>query len=144
MNKITFLFLFTLPFVYFESVAAEMLDCPATIALDSATIKEKNLGVGFSVLVSDKSLLLSGANVFDGPPEDGAVLKAKNQVKQGAVETLFWQFDGVYPQGKWISCDYAEGFVRLAIKIDDASTRCKVLVGKRNKPEKLTLQFKCE
>jgi hypothetical protein len=101
--------------------------CPAQVRLSQATVAVNPPAPGFTPLVSDLPLPLTGASAFDGPPEEGAVLKPAAEQRGAAGRSTVWRFEGRFEAGKWLSCDYAQGLVRLAVAVDAASTRCEAL-----------------
>lgn len=58
--------------------------------------------------------------------------------------TAVWTFEGDYSQGKYLSCDYAGGVVRMAQRADDAVKLCTVVSRKSGKPAALQVRFRCE
>lgn len=125
-----------------KSYSDDVRICPDRIRLTSGIINTEDIPSGYKPLIASSSILLTGANMFDGPPEEGAVLKPFLVSANGAV--IKWILDGPYENGKWLSCDYADGLIRLVTKAKDATTTCVATI-KASKPHNiLTIRFDCK
>jgi hypothetical protein len=118
--------------------------CPPKIALQSASIAPEYLTGGFAPLVDDSVIWLSGANMFDGPPREGAVLKANTTRREGKTEVLRWDFGNNQQHEKWLSCDYAQGLIRLTLAVGTGYRHCLARATNSGKPAKLAVEFVCE
>jgi len=100
--------------------------CPDTVRIASGTVAADTVPPGYDAVVSKTPVRLSGINVFDGPPEDGAALVPHSERKatQKTATTSIWKFEGNYPLGKYISCDYGYGVVRVIARTYDSVTSC--------------------
>jgi len=113
------------------------LVCPAQVRLNAATATVSPAAPGFTPLVSDAPLPLTGASAFDGPPEEGAALKPASERRGAAGTTTVWRFErsseGSHEvshevsinTGRWMSCDYAQGLVRLTAKVHAGTKNCE-------------------
>ena len=120
--------------------ANDSYNCPSTVRLASASVASEDLPAGYESLVSNSLIRLSGNNLYDGPPKEGAALKPTSS--KGNVTT--WVLAGEYPQGVWISCDYAEGLVKTVARTRDLVTSC-VATTKKVKPHNtLAVRFDCK
>ena len=119
--------------------AAENISCPDTIRFASVNIEENAIPSGYGVLTSGRSIKLTGENMYDGPPEREASLIPRSEKSRQGEEVAVWKFEGEYPLGKFISCDYAYGLVRLTRRVDDAASSCSAV----SAPRKAT-RFNCE
>lgn len=104
------------------SVADNSFVCPESIRVSSATVTLESVPEGFEVFAPKSLMRLTGFNVYDGPPAQGAALKPHSATARKAL----WKFEGSYPQGVFISCDYGNGIVRLATRAEGGVTSCSV------------------
>ncbi|GEM_PF-1675816 len=129
---------------------AATLECPATVRLDAPKASASGLPAGTEIVLAASPLRLTGYNFFDGPPAQGAALvptsdKPAKGGKGGKGDaTATWVFDGDYPQGKFASCDYAGGTVRVVQRMDDAAKRCTATSRTAGDPPALQVRFRCE
>ncbi|WCM93199.1 hypothetical protein M5C99_00245 [Acidovorax sp. NCPPB 2350] len=126
------------------SAASTTLECPATVRLSAPKAEASGLPAGTEISLSQKALPLSGANVFDGPPAQEAALIPQSDKPGKAGSTATWTFEGDYPQGKFVSCDYAGGTVRVAQRVDDAAKRCTATTRTSKNPPRLQARFQCD
>jgi hypothetical protein len=126
------------------SVGAVQYPCPPKVQLQGGTIAEKSVTPPFQPLVTAQVLWLTGANAYDGPPEQGAQLVPNKVSKQGKTETTHWVFEGDFSAGKWLSCDYAQGLARLTLQVAPTSRVCQAIASSNGKPEKLAVLLVCE
>lgn len=130
--------------------SAATLECPATVRLDAPKASASGVPAGTEIVLDASPLRLTGYNFFDGPPAQGAALvptsdKPAKGAKGGKGEsTATWVFEGDYPQGKFASCDYAGGTVRLVQRMDDAAKRCMATSRTAGNPSVLQVRFRCE
>lgn len=120
--------------------------CPAQVRLSQATVAVNPPAPAFTPLVGDTPLPLTGASAFDGPPEEGAALKPAAERRHATGRSTVWHFEGRFEAGKWLSCDYAQGLVRLAVAVPAASTRCEALTTPSAAgpgPARTTVQLAC-
>ena len=69
---------------------------------------------------------LTGAGFMAGAPETLTDLKP-SLTKEGKLRTVMrWDFEGAYPEGKWLSCAYGSGAVTLSRSIDANTKSCEV------------------
>ncbi|SFD74883.1 STY0301 family protein [Paracidovorax konjaci] len=120
------------------------LACPASIQLSSAHLEASGLPTGTTLSVDRTPLPLSGSNVFSGPPEQAGALMPTATTKGKGGNRAVWEFEGSYPEGKFISCDYAGGTVRVVRRVDDAAKRCTSTSSTTKNPPALQTQFQCE
>lgn len=100
--------------------------CPDKVRLTSAVVAPEDVPPGFTPLVSGSIVRLSGVSVFDGPPEEGAMLKPTSSGLKG--RRTLWTLSPASPQGTWISCDYAQGLIRLVKPIGTTPTSVTALI----------------
>ncbi|GKT23488.1 STY0301 family protein [Acidovorax sp. SUPP3334] len=131
------------------TAATASLECPATVRLTSPRAEAAGLPAGTEIVLDQSPLRLTGHNVFDGPPAQGAALMpqsdkpAKGGKGQGG-STAVWAFEGDYPQGKFLACDYAGGAVRVVQRVDDAVKRCTAQSSTSKNPATLQTRFQCD
>jgi hypothetical protein len=100
-------------------------DCPPAVLLDQAQIKGYFDSAKFAgVVTTDMPMLLSGASAFDGPPADGAAILPTDSNANGDNTRTVWEFSTKFAAGKWLTCDYQKGLVRLALRADDSARDC--------------------
>ncbi len=123
------------------SSAATTAVCPARVHLESGRVAAGDVPASYKATVDPMPLPLSGVSIYDGPPEQGAALVPTSAGRNGDRST--WAFAGTYPDGKWLSCDYANGLVHLSIRADDASVSCDAVATKSGDPKILRGTFTC-
>lgn len=119
--------------------------CPETTRLEAAVVAPTGLPEGFALMTSKAPIRLSGISVFDGPPERNAVLiPAAERGDLRRKETVsLWKFEGAYPEGKYISCDYAQGVLHLHVRVAEGVTQCEAFTARRKPHATLTARFVC-
>lgn len=124
--------------------ASTTLECPPTVQLNEPRASASSLPAGAEIVLDANPLRLTGYNVFDGPLIREAALMPQSDKPGKGGSTAVWTFEGDYSQGKFLSCDYAGGVVRMAQRVDDAVKRCTVVSRKSGKPAVLQVRFQCE
>jgi len=122
--------------------AGENMICPDKVRLASGSVVSEDVPPGYKSLVSPSIVRLTGVTVFDGPPEDGAVLKPASFSRNG--ERIKWIFGGTNEKGKWISCDYADGLIRLVKQIGDPTSYCTATIEKTEPHKTLDAKITCK
>ena len=97
-------------------------------------VSEKYISPPFKALVSESPIWLTGVGAFDGPPEEGASLKPDRTNKAGKAESSTWVFHGAIERGKWMTCDYADGLVHLAVQVNARSAKCSAVAERLQNP----------
>ncbi|WP_368664713.1 STY0301 family protein [Zoogloea sp. LCSB751] len=101
----------------------QTVECPLTISAESVYIADHKDGWTSFV---PQPLRLTAAGFMQGEPSMRADLKPSFTRKTASSTTLVWAFEGSYPQGKWLSCEYANGVVSLAKRVADTTTECSI------------------
>ena len=122
--------------------AGEDIVCPDKVRLASGSVAPEDVPAGYKPFVSDTTVGLTGVTVFDGPPEDGAALKPSAESSNG--ETIKWLFEGSYEKGKWVSCDYANGLIRLVRQIREPTSSCTATVRRKGPYKTIEAKFTCK
>jgi len=123
------------------SFASDIYECPSMAHLASGTVAPEDVPAGYESRVLSSVTRLSGYNLYDGPPENRGQLKSDSS--KGNVAT--WALTpGKYPQGVWISCDYADGLVKIVAKVKDSVTSCTATAKKMAPPISLAVRFVCK
>ena len=106
--------------------AEAALNCPAEISEGSVQIRTPSPEWhGFAGL----PFRLHGAVFMSGDPSSREHLKGSSrETKEKEIST--WKFEGDYPNGKWLSCLYAMGFISLSQRIDDRFSECSLVYRK--------------
>lgn len=76
--------------------------------------------------------------------KEGALLQATSSRREGKTEWLRWNFAHPHTRGKWLSCDYAQGLIRLNLAIGEQAKHCLAKLTHSGKPVKLAVEFVCE
>ncbi len=122
MSKKTLIAAISLLFFSASALAGQTVVCPERLMQQSAQVNAENIPEGFEVMSRPGRLWLSGVSLYDGHPRDNAVLVPD----EDSATAPGWRFEGDYPDGKWLSCDYSMGHVRLYRKLDDSIAQCNV------------------
>jgi hypothetical protein len=119
--------------------AAPSQVCPSRVHVASGALAPEDVPAGFHATFSDSQVWLTGFSVFEGPPAQGAALVP--DLGKGDVAT--WKFQGTAPEGRWLSCDYAEGLIHLAVRADDQAKSCQGRFAKSGDPKLPHAEFSC-
>lgn len=122
------------------SVAGNSFVCPESIRVSSATVTLESVPEGFEVFAPKSLMRLTGFNVYDGPPAQGAALKPHAATARKAL----WKFEGGYPQGVFMSCDYGNGIVRLTTRAEGAVSSCSATTEARKPQQSRKVRFICK
>lgn len=144
MNRYALVITMALGGASVETYPSETYVCPPKVQLSSGKISEKFVSPSFTAMVSESPIWLTGASAFDGPPEEGASIKPDRTRKIGKTETSIWVFHGVLDRGKWVTCDYSDGLVRLAAQVNDRSLKCSAAAERRHNPDMLSIAISCD
>ena len=128
------------------SWAADSLSCPPHISLNPAEVNADSLPARFKPITPPSAqanavLRLSGLSVYDGPPEEGAVLMPDSGMETRSGQELKWQLNPAHPT--WVSCDYAQGQVRLATLITGQPRGCTASVKKLGDGDGVEIGVRC-
>jgi len=137
VQKIIAIVLFVFPEICLSS---EVHICPEKVQLSAGSFTVTNVPAGFKSVISNSPIRLTGINMFDGPPEEEAALLPTKE--NGDVSV--WKFEGTYESGKWLSCDYVEGLIRVTTRVADTSVQCSVTAKKSGSPLILRARFVCK
>ncbi|CAD5374827.1 conserved exported hypothetical protein [Rubrivivax sp. A210] len=124
--------------------APAALDCPPAVRLEGGRVVAAAGQVdlaGWQGRIEAGSVRLSGVNVFEGPPADGAVLKPTTGSGGGRVSV--WRFGGPDAGGRFLSCDYAEGLLRLHAPVPPGATSCTATLQRQRPQGTLSAGFVC-
>ena len=122
-------------------MADTVVKCPTRIHLESGQVVLKEVPANFKVGIPQSSFLLFSFGAYDGPPERQASLKPNYKTNSRASG---WKFEGDFPGGKWLSCDYAEGLIQLGFRLDDSIKQCVGIFKHTKNPKLPEAEFRCE
>lgn len=124
------------------NAAVAVLSCPPSIT--TKTVELEGVPTDWQTMQTPAVLALVSAGFSDGPPEQMAFLKPATIRSKGGVHQEHWRFEGAYPQGAWLVCDYEGHVVSLAQQVSPQTSRCTVsYTSGRDKQMKLT-RIECE
>lgn len=123
-------------------LADDTYTCPAKVRLSSGKVQAEDVPPSYTSHVSQSFIRLSGVSVFDGPPSEGAALKPTTFTGGGRI--IKWTFAGPFEKGKWVSCDYSNGLVRVAVRAEDSTLSCTATVRKFGAPTATEVRVLCK
>ncbi len=122
--------------------AGETFTCPDYLALNASPLTGVSLPADARALVAPGRVWLSGASLFDGPPEEQASLVPDNADSDGPS---LWTLASSSPSGYWLSCDYANGLVRITRQLAANSSRCTATASPAGNPaDSVKVRFDCQ
>ena len=125
-----------------QSFAADQnIACPAEISATS--IKIVNPLDGWTPMIPS-ALTLSAVGFMQASPEKMAHLKPFSLHEDKKRVHLTWKFEGDFPQGKWLTCDYAGGVVSISKEVARNTTECAVVYEKKNKDKPDYIRIACK
>lgn len=122
-------------------VASDSSTCPATIRLSAGVVVPEDIPEGYRPLISKNIVRLSGASVFDGPPEKMGILIPTTYSSSGSYAK--WEFEEEVKYDISVSCDYAGGLVRLLKKIKPPVSSCAMTSRKIEPTKIIGIKFNC-
>lgn len=125
-----------------QSFASDQrIECP--VEIPATSFKVTNAADSWTPLVPS-SLTLTAAGFMQASPEKMAHLKPFSTSEDKKRVLVTWKFEGDYPQGKWLTCDYAGGVVSLSKEIARSTSVCTVIYEKKNKDKSGFIQIVCK
>lgn len=121
---------------------AKTYTCPDKVHLEKASIAAVDIPSGFQQHVSSAPVWLTGVNAYDGPPEEGGQLKPANVDGKGSI--IVWRFPKETNSNIWLTCDYADQLMQIAVKVDDSPSECVATVKKYGTTKVLQAHFECK
>jgi hypothetical protein len=121
--------------------AQETVTCPKTTTIQSAKVETGN-AAGLVPYVTNSTIRLTGVSVFDGPPNEGAALIPSTVAAKGS--RISWNLSEAHVREGWVSCDYAEGAVRLARKVGSATATCVAVIQASSPDRAFGARFECK
>lgn len=89
-------------------------------------------------------LELTSAGFMQASPEKMAHLKPFSSIARKNKLLVTWKFEGDYPQGKWLSCDYAGGVLSLSKEIQAELSECVLSYEKNSQGKVRDIQIDCK
>jgi hypothetical protein len=120
--------------------ADQDLKCPSTIPAESVRITN---GEGGWISYVPYPLKLTAAGFMAGEPSTFTDLKPWGTKKIRGNDVEIWMFEGSYPQGIWLSCDYAGGIASLSRRIADTTSECSVMYERNKQGTSVVREIKC-
>jgi hypothetical protein len=123
-----------------RALAAEPVTwvCPDRVPAVRVSVAE--VPEGWTLQSTDRSLLLTGDMVFDGPPEEGAALKPQWTSADGRREA--WSLESLVAPA-WVSCEYGGGAIRLIRPVPPGLSWCEPREVKQSRPPRLQISMHC-
>lgn len=121
---------------------AKTYTCPDKVHLEKGSIVTTDIPGGFQQHISSAPVWLTGVNAYDGPPEEGGQLKPTNV--DGKSSTIVWKFPTESNSNIWLTCDYADQLLQIAVKIDNSPSQCVSTVKKYGTAGILQAHFECK
>ena len=121
--------------------ADQKIDCPAEIP--AASLQVTSTPAGWTPFVPSP-LILTAAAFMQASPEKMAYLKPYSTSENKKHSIVTWKFEGEYPQGKWLTCDYAGGAVSLSKEIDRDISSCTIEYEKKIRGKVGFVQVVCK
>ena len=121
--------------------SSEAMICPSTVRIASGSIEPEDVPAGYRPIISNSFERLSGGSVFDGPPEAGGSLKPFSSSEKS--HRAKWVFAKEAKYEVWISCDYANGLMRLVRRIPEPVSACTAIFSKTGETKVLEGKFVC-
>lgn len=128
---------------YASDQSPESVSCPSHVRLESVTLKPTEATEGFLSSTTHTAQRLTGFSLFEGPPEQEGNLKPTRTTKTASGEIAYWKLDAGAQDGIWMTCDYAEGVVRLATRVPPLTSSCEAVAQRRTNPNRLEVRFQC-
>ena len=113
--------------------------CPPEIPIEHIQI---STGTDAWVQRIKSPMPLTSVGFMQAPPEKMAYLKPSSTIERKNSTSVIWKFEGDYPLGKWMTCDYANGVVSKSKEIDKNLTECVVTYDKKSQNRTITLSCK--
>jgi len=126
MSKIADILLCLGIFSYAALASAETLSCPENVELSAATFKTTPQIEQWKPVFQGGKLSLTAAGFSGGPAEDQAFLKPYSSAENKSGSRVTWKFEGDYPKGKWLNCDYGGNVASLSKAIPEKTKECVV------------------
>ena len=138
MSRLTFSFcLLLIARMAFASDTS--IECPSEIPIEHIQI---SASTDAWVQRIKSPMPLTSAGFMQAPPEKMAYLKPSSTIERKNSTAVIWKFEGDYPLGKWLTCEYANGVVSKSKEIDKNLTECVVTYDKKSKNHAITLSCK--
>lgn len=115
------------------------IDCPTQLPIENIKI---DAATESWVTRIKSPMPLTAAGFMQASPEKMAYLKPSSTKNQKNGTTVIWKFEGEYPLGKWLTCDYANGLVSISKEIDKTVEECSVIYEKKNKKSLVAVSCK--
>ena len=123
--------------------ATEKHECIARIMLTAGSVEVDQVAAGFSPIISKTSIALTGVSLFDGPPDEGAMLKPISVMATASGSRIKWDLAGGDARGTWIACDYSDGLIRLVRRLSDVHEFCSAATRKSHVRTGIEARFVC-
>jgi len=104
--------------------SSETFSCPQYVTASSANVVE--VPTSWKAYSQSNKLKVVSAGFSDGQPSDMAYLKPYETNQKGNLTVVRWKFEGPFPKGKWLCCDYEGGLFSLAKELPNSISECVV------------------
>ena len=96
---------------------------------------------GWALQANAEPQRLTAVTVFDGPPEEGVVLKPRWTAPDG--RRMVWSLTRLATPPAWVSCEYSGGSLRLVRAVPEGLRWCEATVTRQPRPAALEISLHC-
>lgn len=116
--------------------------CPPSITVQAGalagTSPAEAQAAGLQLFQPESRLWLTGATLYDGPPQEGASLRPDDDRRDRAT----WSLSGSAGRVTHAACDYGRGLARLVKPMPGTPQRCTAHFG-RDPKQPMAVRFSC-
>lgn len=118
------------------------VSCPDHLELPYQSLPIVNTHPDFGAITFNTRVWLSGVTLFDGAPSSGASLVPTSVSPKGEVIT--WKLEKPPEETTWLTCDYADGVVRLTRNVGPKLSTCTANVKEGAVGSGRTIRMTCK
>ena len=121
------------------AVAKTTYHCPEKVQLNNATLLNGTVPQTWENLTTNSPLWLTNIAIYDGPVSENASLIPSEE----NTNTSKWIFEGEFKRGKFISCEYGNGVIKLSTEIEKKTSSCTATTKPTIKRIGIDADFSC-